>query len=125
MGKNLTYTISRNIFKIHCIAVPPLIRAVMMIGAALLGLSAAPLWTAKSSYMTELGIMYAKISGETKEAAINRFFGVFFFGVRSSTDSGRAANNCTICWKSQLFRTSRSQTKLKDGAHKCSECGHT
>ena len=55
----------------------------MMVSAAILGLSAAPLWTAKSSYMTELGIMYSKLSGETKEAVINRFFGVFFFFFQS------------------------------------------
>ena len=42
----------------------------MLISAAILGLSAAPLWTAKSSYMTELGILYAKLTGETKEAVI-------------------------------------------------------
>lgn len=30
-----------------------------------------------------MGIMYAKLSGETKEAVINRFFGVFFFFFQS------------------------------------------
>ena len=58
----------------------------MMMSAALLGLSAAPLWTAKSSYMTEMGIMYAKLTGETKEAVINKFFGVFFFVFQSGNE---------------------------------------
>jgi hypothetical protein len=55
----------------------------MLFTAALCGLAAAPMWTAKSSYVTELGIMYSKLSGETKEAVINRFFGVFFLFFQS------------------------------------------
>ena len=46
--------------------------------AILLGLGAAPLWSAKCTYLTETGIVYARLTGETSEAVVNRFFGVFF-----------------------------------------------
>jgi hypothetical protein len=46
--------------------------------AIVLGLAAAPLWTAKCAYLTEIGGYYSQLSGETSEAVVNRFFGIFF-----------------------------------------------
>ncbi|XP_078617627.1 uncharacterized protein LOC144885578 [Branchiostoma floridae x Branchiostoma japonicum] len=43
-----------------------------------LGLAAAPLWTAKSKYVTTSGIRYAGMVGETQEDVITMFFGIFF-----------------------------------------------
>ena len=39
---------------------------------------AAPLWTAKCTYLTETAGYYARISKETTEMVVNRFFGIFF-----------------------------------------------
>jgi hypothetical protein len=47
-------------------------------GAALVGLSAAPLWTSKASYLTDTGSVYASEKNLDKNAIINRFFGIFF-----------------------------------------------
>ena len=46
--------------------------------AALVGLSAAPLWTSKGSYLTDSGSVYASEKNLDKNAIINRFFGIFF-----------------------------------------------
>ncbi|CAF1312934.1 unnamed protein product [Rotaria sordida] len=46
--------------------------------AALVGLSAAPLWTSKGSYLTDSGSVYASEMNLDKNAIINRFFGIFF-----------------------------------------------
>jgi hypothetical protein len=46
---------------------------------------AAPLWTAKCTFLTDLGTYYAKYSGESAEIVINRFFGIFFAMFQSST----------------------------------------
>ncbi|RNA27739.1 UNC93 [Brachionus plicatilis] len=46
--------------------------------AILLGIFAGPLWTAKCTYLTEIAGFYANISGESNEAVVNRFFGIFF-----------------------------------------------
>lgn len=46
--------------------------------AALVGISAGPLWTAKCTYLTEIAGFYARLSGETAEQVVTRFFGIFF-----------------------------------------------
>eukprot|EP00794_Sanderia_malayensis_P014408 gene14408-15909_t len=45
----------------------------------ILGFAAAPLWSAKCSYLTTTGIRYAQIGGvESDDDVVTRFFGVFF-----------------------------------------------
>ena len=44
----------------------------------LVGLFAAPLWTAQCSYFTRCAVRYAKMSGEVEGAVVARFFGIFF-----------------------------------------------
>lgn len=55
--------------------------------SVLMGLAAAPLWAAKCTYLTELGKRYAAVSVLTEEAAINRFFGIFFMAFQSGMKS--------------------------------------
>ena len=43
-----------------------------------MGFGAAPLWTAKCTFLTETAAFYAKLSKETTETVVNRFFGIFF-----------------------------------------------
>lgn len=45
---------------------------------------AAPLWTAKCTFLTDLGTHHSKFTGETPEVVINRFFGIFFAMFQSS-----------------------------------------
>lgn len=44
----------------------------------LVGLGAAPMWASKATYLTQLGQVYAKITEQSVEAIIVRFFGFFF-----------------------------------------------
>ena len=46
--------------------------------AIILGLGAAPLWSAKCTYLTETGVWYARHTGASEDDIINRFFGFFF-----------------------------------------------
>ena len=46
--------------------------------AMILGFGAAPLWSAKCTYLTETATWYAQQTGATVDDIINRFFGVFF-----------------------------------------------
>lgn len=50
----------------------------MVTTSILVGLTAAPLWTAQCSYFTRVAVRYAKLSGETEDAVVARFFGIFF-----------------------------------------------
>ncbi|XP_067651790.1 protein unc-93 homolog A-like isoform X1 [Haliotis asinina] len=52
--------------------------------AVILGLGAAPLWSAKCTYLTQTGVWYAKMTGKTEDAVINAFFGVFFMIFQTS-----------------------------------------
>ncbi|CAM2697677.1 unnamed protein product [Rotaria socialis] len=46
--------------------------------AGLVGLAAAPLWTSKCSYLTDIGTIYAENKFLNKNVIVNRFFGIFF-----------------------------------------------
>ena len=50
----------------------------------LVGIAAAPLWSAKCIYLTKLGEIYAKIISSEVEPILVRFFGIFFFVFRCS-----------------------------------------
>ena len=50
----------------------------------LVGIAAAPLWSAKCIYLTQLGEIYAKILNSEVEPILVRFFGIFFFVFRCS-----------------------------------------
>lgn len=52
--------------------------------AIILGLGAAPLWSAKCTYLTETGVWYSRQTGTTEDDVINRFFGFFFMTFQSS-----------------------------------------
>ncbi|KAG8282946.1 potassium channel regulator activity protein [Homalodisca vitripennis] len=44
----------------------------------LLGLGAAPMWAAKATYLTQVAGVYAKITDQTVDGIVVRFFGFFF-----------------------------------------------
>ena len=46
--------------------------------SVIVGLAAAPLWTAQCSYFTLEAGRYAALSKETETAVVTRFFGIFF-----------------------------------------------
>ncbi|XP_039251352.2 protein unc-93 homolog A-like [Styela clava] len=44
----------------------------------ILGFSGAPLWSAKCTYLTTVAKRYARLTNESVDAVVNRFFGIFF-----------------------------------------------
>lgn len=50
----------------------------------LVGLGAAPMWASKATYLTQLGQVYAKLTEQSVEAIIVRFFGFFFLAWQSA-----------------------------------------
>jgi len=47
--------------------------------AFILGLGAAPMWSAKCTYLTQVAHRFAKLEGSEPEAIVVKFFGIFFF----------------------------------------------
>ncbi|KAM5326041.1 protein unc-93 homolog A isoform 2-T4 [Glossophaga mutica] len=50
----------------------------------LLGLGAAPLWSAQGTYLTTVGNAYAEKAGQTGKDVVSRYFGIFFLVFQSS-----------------------------------------
>lgn len=50
----------------------------------ILGLGAAPLWSAKCTYLTRTAVWYAKLTDATEDDVINKFFGFFFMVFQTS-----------------------------------------
>lgn len=50
----------------------------------LLGLGAAPLWSAQCTYLTVLGTSHARDVGELGRDVVNQYFGIFFLIFQSS-----------------------------------------
>jgi hypothetical protein len=57
--------------------------ATMAPASFIVGLAAAPLWSAKCTYLTETGKWYSKMTGATEDDVINRFFGFFFMSFQT------------------------------------------
>ncbi|KAK7500311.1 hypothetical protein BaRGS_00008534 [Batillaria attramentaria] len=56
----------------------------MTVTGVILGIGAAPLWSAKCTYLTQIGVWYAKMTKQSEDAIINRFFGFFFMMFQTS-----------------------------------------
>ncbi|XP_020826077.1 protein unc-93 homolog A-like [Phascolarctos cinereus] len=52
--------------------------------AIILGLGAAPLWSAEATYLTMTGNIYAKKTGKLGKDVINQYFGIFFLIFQTS-----------------------------------------
>ncbi|XP_046382287.1 UNC93-like protein [Ischnura elegans] len=47
--------------------------------ALIAGFGAAPMWASKATYITQVGVVYAKMTNQISGAIVVRFFGFFFF----------------------------------------------
>jgi len=56
--------------------------------SVIVGLCAAPLWTAQCAYFTIIGARFAKLTNEDANAVVTRFFGIFFFFFQLSGITG-------------------------------------
>jgi hypothetical protein len=51
---------------------------VCVIGAALVGLAAAPLWTANATYINQIARYHSQHTRQTDETSVSLLFGIFF-----------------------------------------------
>ncbi|XP_042862812.1 UNC93-like protein isoform X2 [Penaeus japonicus] len=64
--------------------------------SVLLGLGAAPMWSAKCTYLTQVGTKYAALVGENAEVVIVRFFGIFFLFFQSTQVWGNLISSSVL-----------------------------
>jgi MFS family permease len=87
--------------------------------AVLLGTGAGPLWTAKCTYLTEIAGFYSKLTGESNEVVVNRFFGIFFCMFQMSQIIGNIISS-TILKPDKESESSKITVKnLNCGAKDC------
>lgn len=60
------------------------VKGTMITASIILGLGAAPLWSAKCTYLTQVGVWYSKLTSKDQDGVINLFFGFFFLFFQSS-----------------------------------------
>ncbi|XP_052817426.1 protein unc-93 homolog A-like isoform X2 [Mya arenaria] len=69
--------------------------------AIILGIGAAPLWSAKCTYLTETGTWYAKMTGASHDDIVNRFFGIFFMIFQTSQIWGNLISSLVFSERGQ------------------------
>lgn len=60
------------------------IKGTMIPASIILGFGAAPLWSAKCTYLTQIGVWYSKLTNQDQDGVINMFFGFFFLFFQTS-----------------------------------------
>ncbi|KAK7109183.1 UNC93-like protein [Littorina saxatilis] len=68
----------------------------MTVAATLVGICAAPMWSAKCTYLTQLGVWYSKLTKQSEDAVINNFFGFFFMMFQTSQIWGNLISSTVL-----------------------------
>ncbi|KAL8590617.1 hypothetical protein ACOMHN_011053 [Nucella lapillus] len=68
----------------------------MTIAGIILGFGAAPMWSAKCTYLTQLGVWYARMTNQSEDAVINKFFGFFFMVFQTSQIWGNLISSTVL-----------------------------
>ncbi|XP_076033862.1 UNC93-like protein isoform X2 [Oratosquilla oratoria] len=90
--------------------------------AILLGLGAAPMWSAKCTYLTQVGQKYAELVGEDTEVIITRFFGIFFLFFQSSQVWGNLISSSVLSMGNSDTENEINEAALKYcGANFCQD----
>ena len=64
--------------------------------ACLLGLGAAPLWSAKCAYLTQAARRFAQLDNASPETVVARFFGIFFFFFQCNSIIGNVISTAVL-----------------------------
>ncbi|XP_063607088.1 UNC93-like protein [Penaeus indicus] len=64
--------------------------------AMVVGLGAAPMWSAKCTYLTKVGTIYADLVGVNSDVIITRFFGIFFLFFQSTQVWGNVISSTVL-----------------------------
>jgi len=85
--------------------------------AFVLGLGAAPMWSAKCTYLTQVAHRFAKLEGSDPEAIVIRFFGIFFFFFQCNSILGNIISTAVL--------SSGNETYVQLSDHDMALCGRS
>ncbi|XP_036624373.1 protein unc-93 homolog A-like [Trichosurus vulpecula] len=86
--------------------------------AVILGLGAAPLWSAEATYLTTSGNIYAKKTGKLGKDVVNQYFGVFYLIFQSSGVWGNLISSLVLQQEPPKGELSKEQL-MNCGANDC------
>ncbi|KAI0227977.1 UNC93-like protein [Lamellibrachia satsuma] len=81
--------------------------ATMVPASIIVGLAAAPLWTAQCSYFTKIARRYSQLADVPEDAVLSRFFGIFFFTFQLSGITGSIIS-------ATILKSGTAETNLTD-----------
>jgi hypothetical protein len=94
IGHKWTITISFSGYILYMAANGYAVWGTLTTASVLVGLCAAPLWTAQCSYFTIIGQHYARLNNEREEEAVSRFFGIFFMFFQACKYMSKPVSTC-------------------------------
>ncbi|XP_076469835.1 UNC93-like protein isoform X2 [Babylonia areolata] len=100
----------------------------MTLTAVILGIGAAPMWSAKCTYLTQLGVWYSRLTKQSEDAVINKFFGFFFMVFQTSQIWGNmisslvlekkpSSNETSVCGADFVPQEDTNNTGFKQPEH--------
>jgi len=87
--------------------------------AFILGLGAAPMWSAKCTYLTQVAHKFAKLEGSDPEAIVVKFFGIFFFFFQCNAILGNVISTAVLSSGTSTYEELTDEQMAKCGSHFC------
>ena len=87
----------------------------------LVGLGAAPLWSAKCSYLTQAANRLALLEGARPETVLAKFFGIFFFFFQCNSILGNIISSVVLSPGNSSFTGLTDSQMLHCGSNYCPE----
>ncbi|XP_068230622.1 protein unc-93 homolog A-like [Palaemon carinicauda] len=92
----------------------------LMPTAIVLGAAAAPLWSAKCTYLSKVSDLYGNITGEKSYVVYSRFFGIFFFVFQTTQIVGNLISSLVLSFGVETRPTSvDEEARSKCGFYFC------
>ncbi|KAI0980382.1 hypothetical protein GJ496_003647 [Pomphorhynchus laevis] len=113
LGLKWTISIAQVTYLLYILANIHPIGGLMYPAAILVGLGAAPLWTSQSTYITQIGNVYAIQKNINAEAKVAQFFGIFFMCFQTSQIWGNLISYFVLS----------TDNKLNESLINYSQCG--
>ncbi|KAJ8020382.1 Protein unc-93-like A [Holothuria leucospilota] len=120
VGLKWTLVISMSCYALYTVANYLPSWATLIPASALVGLAAAPLWTAMSTYVTTIGIRHAVINDERKEDTVAKFFGFFLLVFQTSQIIGNLVSSLVLGYEESSYINDTHLNDFTCGAQDCS-----
>jgi len=89
--------------------------------AFVLGLGAAPMWSAKCTYLTQVAHRFAKLDGSDPEAIVVKFFGIFFFFFQCNAILGNIISTAVLSSGTSTYVELTDEQMGRCGSSFCSQ----